>query len=66
MTSGLLHLRDVMLESHPRRIDGNITSVFHLFVDAAHVPKWSGLGGVLINEHGNPVGFSAKRLRVPP
>ena len=44
VTSALLHLRDVMLESHPRRIDGNITSVFHLFVDAAHEPKWSGLG----------------------
>ena len=62
VTSALLHLRDVMLESHPRRVDGNITSVFHLFVDGAHVPKWSGLGGVLINEQGNPVGFFSEEI----
>ena len=62
VTSALLHLRDIMLESRPRRIDGNITSVFHLFVDAAHETTWSGLGGVLINERGNPVGYFSEEI----
>ena len=58
VTSALLYLQDIMLESQPRhRPQGNITSVFHFFVDAAHEPERSGLGGVLINEQGNPVGF---------
>ena len=51
-----------MLESRPRRIDGNITSVFHLFVDAAHETTWSGLGGVPINERGNAVGYFSEEI----
>ena len=54
-----------MLESRPRRIDGNITSVFHLFVDAAHEPTWPGLGGVLINERGNPMGYFSEEITGP-
>ena len=51
----LAHLKDV---NKPRLVDTRFFEWVHLYVDAAFEPeKHSGVGGLLLSQHGKPLGF---------
>ena len=53
----LLTLRDRVMFAAPRCVNANLQHVLHLYVDASNDDGKTGLGGILINEMGNMLGF---------
>ena len=47
----------------PRRITGNKARIFHIYVDASFdLDKWSGIGGMLVDEYGHALRFFSERV----
>eukprot|EP00435_Cladocopium_sp_Y103_P069804 s179_g34.t1 len=58
----LLFLRNRVITGGPRRVLSEIGRVFHLYTDACYEDGSAGIGGVLIDDHGNVLSFFSEQI----
>eukprot|EP00435_Cladocopium_sp_Y103_P025259 s2284_g6.t1 len=58
----LLFLRNRVIAGGPRRVLSEVGRVFHLYTDACFEDGSAGIGGVLIDDHGNVLSFFSEQI----
>ena len=60
--NSLIFLRNRVLMGGPRKILSEVGRVFHLYTDAYHEEKFSGVGGVLVGDEGEVLSFFSHEI----